>query len=273
MSFAKYHWNPNDSVKYAFKLCYSDNLNSMLPHSHDEIELMYFYNTSGCSYFCGGENLLLASRDMVIVNPGEIHACSQWGNGCQAICMIIDQKQLHTISLYKLRFNSKIHADNSISDIMYKVKDLLFLSDIGKLEKDCRLNALTYSLLGEIVKYSSVNDAKNRSAYDLTPVFTYIEQNLANNLKISDFSKLLHLSSDRFYHIFKEQTGISPSEYIISKRIELACKLLESTDMSISEIAQECNFCTSSYFSKKFKEYMNVTPREYKTQFSRFMVF
>jgi AraC-like DNA-binding protein len=200
---------------------------------------------------------------MAVVNPKEIHACNRWCDGCQAICMIVDQRQLHTNSLSSLRFDNKITANDKIPRIMDDLLALL-LSEACEYEKDCRINALMYTLLAEIIKYSSAKDAKIRINYDLSAVFDHIEQNLADKLTLGDLAEILHLSSDRFYHVFKEQTGISPTDYIISRRIEQSCSYLESTDMSISEIAQKCNFCTSSYFSKTFREYMGVTPKEYR---------
>ena len=65
------------------------------------------------------------------------------------------------------------------------------------------------------------------------------------------------------------QNGIheTPFEYLIEYRIEIAKKLLKSTKLSMTEVAQETGFSSSAYFSKIFKRECNMTPLEYRKHF------
>ena len=72
---------------------------------------------------------------------------------------------------------------------------------------------------------------------------------------------------------FMKKYGVAcaGSETFVNK--DAACEYIKNTDMRISEIAQECNFCTSSYFCEKFKSFMKMTPNEYrKENLTRFFV-
>ena len=62
---------------------------------------------------------------------------------------------------------------------------------------------------------------------------------------------------------FKDYTSRTPIDYINNLRIEAACHELTSGDMTITEAAIECGFNDISYFSKMFKKYKGITPREY----------
>lgn len=64
----------------------------------------------------------------------------------------------------------------------------------------------------------------------------------------------------------KKHTGHSPIEYLLNKRLKEAEKLLGTTDLSITQIAEIVGFGSSSYFSQFFKKNKNMSPREYRTQ-------
>jgi AraC-like DNA-binding protein len=71
-----------------------------------------------------------------------------------------------------------------------------------------------------------------------------------------------------FRRLFKELTGLSPTQYVIQCRLARATNLLISTDMLVAEIADECGFFNQFYFSKLFKKYYFVSPQEYRRQYS-----
>lgn len=64
--------------------------------------------------------------------------------------------------------------------------------------------------------------------------------------------------------LFKKRTGMGLTDYIKQVRIKRACYYLHATDLSLTQIAQECGFNQASYFTKVFKKYMNMTPSEYR---------
>jgi AraC family transcriptional activator of pobA len=72
-------------------------------------------------------------------------------------------------------------------------------------------------------------------------------------------------SYERFRHVFKEQTGVSPHKYLNDKRVELATFLMEIyPGVSVSSIAKECGFSGVSQFSNAFKAKMGCSPMDYK---------
>ena len=71
---------------------------------------------------------------------------------------------------------------------------------------------------------------------------------------------------NKFYlsHAFKREYGVSPINYMISKRIEESKYLLAETDLSMTQIAQLLGFSSLSYFSQVFRRTQSVTPMEYR---------
>jgi len=62
----------------------------------------------------------------------------------------------------------------------------------------------------------------------------------------------------------KEKTGYTPIKYILTKRIDLAKSLLESTDMPINSVMERVGFDDASYFSKTFKKMVGYFPKGYR---------
>lgn len=75
---------------------------------------------------------------------------------------------------------------------------------------------------------------------------------------------MVHISPGYLSRIFKKETGLSLSDYIIQKRISVAKQLLVKTNLPITTIAERIGLSYASYFKKLFKEKVNMTPQEYR---------
>lgn len=95
-------------------------------------------------------------------------------------------------------------------------------------------------------------------------VLDYIESNFSSQLTLADMAKKLNLNANYFCRIFRSLLHQSPMDYVNFYRIEQASYLLESTDLPITLIGAECGFSESSYFTKVFKKYKGVSPRQYR---------
>jgi two-component system response regulator YesN len=74
----------------------------------------------------------------------------------------------------------------------------------------------------------------------------------------------VNLSAWRLSHLFKEQMGVTPIEYLTKIRIERAKKLLLTTDKKCCNIYYEVGYNGQSHFSRKFKEVTGMTPLEFR---------
>ncbi|MXV14521.1 hybrid sensor histidine kinase/response regulator transcription factor [Hufsiella ginkgonis] len=98
----------------------------------------------------------------------------------------------------------------------------------------------------------------------INKVIQYIDANLSDpKLSVEDLSKHVGVSRGTLYHRIVEITGETPIEFIRSAKLETAAKLLEKTDMRISEVGYAVGFGTPSYFAQSFKARFNVLPSEY----------
>lgn len=92
----------------------------------------------------------------------------------------------------------------------------------------------------------------------------YIRDNFNQNINIEELAKNLGVDYSVFRKAFKKYTGLSPVQYHLSLRMQQAAYLLNNTSQSIKEISFNLGFGSVFYFSKLFKEKMNLTPSEFR---------
>lgn len=81
---------------------------------------------------------------------------------------------------------------------------------------------------------------------------------------LEDIASILKMNEKYFCKFFKQMTNKTPIEYLNWYRIECACEKIKSSSLSLTEIAYDCGFNDTSYFTKVFKKYNGMSPREYK---------
>ncbi|MFR8687380.1 MAG: helix-turn-helix domain-containing protein [Bacteroides fragilis] len=81
---------------------------------------------------------------------------------------------------------------------------------------------------------------------------------------VSFYARMQHITPRYFSAIIKEKTGDSALQWIVRMVITEAKQLLEESDLSIKEMADQLNFPTQSFFGKYFKQYVGVSPKEYR---------
>ena len=87
----------------------------------------------------------------------------------------------------------------------------------------------------------------------------------AGDITLEDVANEVFLSKAYLSSIFKQETGMSIINYINQARVAHSKKLLATTSMSLIDIANECSFGDQSYFSRVFKRYEGVSPKQYRS--------
>ena len=96
----------------------------------------------------------------------------------------------------------------------------------------------------------------------------YIRDNCGEEISNTEIGAIFGYHPFYVSRMLKEKKGITLRQYIISYRFKAAKRMLELTDKSIGEIAEQTGFTDASYFAKSFKATFGVTPKEYRAQFS-----
>jgi transcriptional regulator GlxA family with amidase domain len=98
----------------------------------------------------------------------------------------------------------------------------------------------------------------------LARVNEFIFRNLSSTIENDQLARAACMNIDSFIRFFKKETGLTPQRYITNKRIQRACDLLHSPDLTIDEIAEQCGFCDRNYFTTVFTRLKGTGPAEYR---------
>lgn len=95
-------------------------------------------------------------------------------------------------------------------------------------------------------------------------IIDFIEKNYFTQLSISTLAGMIPMSENGFSRLFKKNTGSSPRDYLIERRLDHACNMLHHSNYSIDQIAAQCGFCDRSYFSRMFIKKYSTGPAKFR---------
>lgn len=153
-----------------------------------------------------------------------------------------------------------------ICDLIEKLYHLSFCYDT---KTSIIISNIISDILTEMVCSCSDADKTNMQSVrkDIQALKEYISEHFTNELHIADFMEQIHLSRHYLIHIFKKQIGISPYQFMHMCRIHHAQSLLIHTDQSISQIAENSGYNSTTVFIRHFKAFQQMTPKEYRMHF------
>lgn len=235
------------------------------PHSHDFTELFYIVKGNG-AFIVNNQEYSAEKNDLIIINPKVNHTEKSSNN---------QSMEYITLGFDGVSFNKK-DSDLKERIILYKNKEIqisyLIRFLLNELEKNKEeVFYLSQNILEIIIiklnHYQNIqSQAASNEQIDSTiyEVKKYIDLNYSLSLTLDDLAEVSHLNKYYLSHSFKEETGISPIQYLNKTRIKNAKILLESTNYSISDISRFTGFSSQSFFSQRFKEMTSSSPSQYR---------
>ncbi len=98
-------------------------------------------------------------------------------------------------------------------------------------------------------------------------VVEYVRANVGTNISVTELAGLVQMSASHFTRQFKAAFGMTPYQFVMHERIEAAKALFAGSNASAIEIAMTFGFSSQSHFSKVFRQFTGVTPKQYRAGF------
>lgn len=153
------------------------------------------------------------------------------------------------------------------SDIAFSLSDL-YIQNLEKLNDVTSVLHLIIDAFCNFADYVKkyVNQNLSKTIMDCK---NYISKNIYRELSLEQLAHITNKNHMYLSTLFKKEIGVPLSEYIQREKVAEAKKLLTLTDYSLLEISTLLNFNNQSYFTKIFKKYTDITPKQYREQYTK----
>lgn len=270
-------------------------------HWHTECELLYL-SRGECVFVVGGEEYPLSAEETIFIPANVLHSAYRTSNSRETVFYaavfshkllsepadIIFEKYISPSISGELRINTVFRRSEpwqaDVIDLLIEIMSLydyspynndpiswkhpeLFLKgDEYGAEITVKANILRIwkILICHAEKTTQHKGVGRASLERVRLAIDFIHQHYSEQLTLEKIASEAYMSREYFSRVFKEQTRQTPFEYLTNYRISRAIELLESSDMSITEIAGKCSFAQTGYFSVKFSEIAGCTPSAYR---------
>ena len=237
-----------------------------VPHTHNHLELFYIIGGKG-QFLIQDQLHPVNVNNLVIINPNVSHTeDSLNAQPLEYIVLGIEGIELATGDNSNGKFCMLDHFESvEISSCLRNILREMEQKQTG-FEDVCQacMEMLIIRLMRKIslsVPAESQFTAGNRQC---ALVKHYIDQHFKESLSLEQLADKAHMNKYYLAHTFKEEYGVSPINYMITRRIVESKYLLAETDLSLSQIAAVLGFSSSSYFSQSFRNAEGMSPTEYR---------
>ena len=252
-------------LRNAAKATYDGDWHSV-PHTHNYMELFYIVRGKG-QFMIEDQYYPVSADDLVIINPTISHTeVSLNSLPLEYLVLGIEGFELSVTETANEKFCILDHAESSeISSCISNIISEMELRNEG-YEDICQ--AFMEILLIRLMRTTALSLPEDplvaAGHRQCAAVRRYIDLHFKESLTLDQLAKEGRMNKYYLSHTFKREYGISPINYLISKRIEESKYLLAETDLSMSQIAQMLGFSSLSYFSQTFRKSQSVSPIEYR---------
>lgn len=199
----------------------------------------------------------------ILVNEGEMIFLPQ--GSCYKTEKVSDGDSVVTIINIEGDFGETKPSCFSIKDfyavdyIMYNLADVW---KIGEQSQKYQCLSLLYSLLAYISALDSLEYHKKKKFHVIEPAVSYLQRHIYDcDLKMDELHRLCDVSDAYFRKIFFARFGVSPKNYVISKRLSYARSIIDSGEFStVKELALLVGYKDPLYFGKVFKQHYGASP-------------
>lgn len=258
---------------------HTDALTNRTPLWHEALEIKYFFS-SGTKLVIGNELFQARKGDIFIISPMMPHSTEDLNENNDYHLINIDTQLIPIIRgcdsdrrLAALRRGELVlpklipaGSNQALQDIIIRLVDEYSYSG-----NQLGLLGYTFLLLDQLLRLTSLAENKHLLPKDilslnhkLSPALSLMHKDYARKLDLKELSRACGIDKNYFCRLFMRRTGTTAMNYLNRIRIDNACVLLKSEDLTVEEIAYKCGFNDSDYFTRVFRSFRNCSPRQYR---------
>jgi AraC-like DNA-binding protein len=247
------------SVEDGRKVCYAE-------HSHETFSIGAI-SSGYCNYLNGNKRERIGAGTVVVMNPGDVHACNPIGDGQWGYRMFyIDVPWLSAIQddpgVSSRRCFVPFSATASRQTELYSGLNSLFEILIDpQVEQLRKQSAAVIFMMAARQAFGTALTYKRPPS--LARAAEFIRQHCARSLKLEEICAEVDLSASYLIRSFKQVYGLTPHAYQLNCRIEF-CRSRLRQGWPIADVALAAGFSDQAHLQRVFKRFVAATPGQYR---------
>lgn len=244
-----------------------------MPYVHDhECHELYYMKKESTTYYIGDKIFHVKEGDFVFVPKGILHRTDYEDNAYSERIVLYFSDLIFSNELQPIKEElcdcRVICVDSSclayLEELLRKIEDEYLQED---RYKDFVINLYVTELLVLLCR-NKYDYKQELSGMDQTLylISKYISEHFQEPISLEALSNIFGMSKSYLCRKFKTNTGMGIHEYIAGVRVTNAEKLLRETDLSVTQVAMQCGYNDSNYFSAVFKKMKGITAQKYRKQ-------
>ena len=161
-------------------------------------------------------------------------------------------------------FFQRKHCITAGIEIQNIMKNMVFEYENFNRYSNHLLNNYLYELIVDFSRKNMFEESAVMANGIVARALDYIDGNFNTSISLERLAEICNINKFYLSRIFKKVTGSTVVQYINSLRIQKSMEMLSSSEKTITEICYENGFSDIRYFSYIFKEYVGLTPRDYR---------
>jgi AraC-like DNA-binding protein len=236
--------------------------------------------SGGCEWNNGSQSGKLSSvaPNTILFNPARDYLWirKRTSQPCRILLLSIDSTLVNRlgvgdVNLTDLRFHQQIGIkDQGIRLSLAAIKQEI---EAPGLNSTLYIDSLLLLLLTQLMRCASNFATPRQPAYvkgglqnwRLKRALELLEADQTKTPSLAELAGPLRLRPTSFCRAFKQSTGLSPHRYLLERRVNRAKEMMTDRNRTLTEIALDCGFSSSSQFSVVFKRITGISPRGYRS--------
>lgn len=160
--------------------------------------------------------------------------------------------------------NSPVYSLGNKQELVSKFLDIIDLAKAENPLYQLQIGSSILSIIAGVLSISKKKELPGKSELLIEKAKTLFHENIQNQITIEEIAEELGQNPSVFGKTFKNYTGLTPYQYFLHMRINLAKQLLTKPEKTVKEVAYELHFRDQYHFSKLFKSKCGISPSQWK---------
>ena len=267
--------------EYPYVFHHVDLSKTAIPwHWHEELEFCYV-QAGSVKVSTAGQSQVFKKGEGFYINSNVLTSMTD-GADC-----VIDSHLFHPVflgghfkSVFETKYLNPVLQNRNLDMLAIRGETetqrhlLQKLRQLSKLQEGQDVELQTRNLLSEIwlllletLKNTQLKSLPPKNQDRILTMMAFIQENHARKITLQEIADVSAVSTRECLRCFQTSIHQSPMEYLVEYRVQMAARMLETSDLSVTEIAMRTGWGSNSYFTKMFHRIRGKTPNAYRRDY------